>query len=220
MVIEWDIKTGKPKCKYAAHGSIWDSKIVEKFIYLACEDGSLKIVKVRKNKIELVKMLMKSNAACLSLETICEKKQYQKKDDSEEEDEDLGPVSHLIAGYADGTIKKWEIKTGNCVLHIEKQTKKEQKKEGPCLIWKLKLFNNEAIVSGDSKGEVCIWDINFGTLTKCIKFLKADILALEVSNKLNSIYATGVDSRVINITLNQDPETGFSDWILSSIFRG
>ena len=51
----------------------------------------------------------------------------------------MGPVSHVFAGYADGTIKKWEVKTGNCVLHIDKQTKKQQNIK-KCLIWKLKIY--------------------------------------------------------------------------------
>ena len=159
----------------------------DKFIYLACEDGSLRIVKVRKNKIELVKMLMKSNSACLSLE-IVEGQQKEKKDSSDDEDQDLGRVTHLFSGYADGTLKKWDIHSGNCSLHIQKQTKKEQKKQGPCLMWKLKSFNSEYLVSGDSKGEVCIWDAQFGTLVKCFKHLQADILALEVNPKYQSIY--------------------------------
>jgi hypothetical protein len=59
-----------PKHKYQAHGAIWDSKVLEKFVFLACEDGSIRIVKVKKNKIELVKMLVKSNSSCLSVEIV------------------------------------------------------------------------------------------------------------------------------------------------------
>jgi hypothetical protein len=42
-------------------------------------------------------------------------------------------------------------------MHIEKQTAKEQKKNGPCYMWKLQIFG-EYLLSGDSKGEVCVWD--------------------------------------------------------------
>ena len=70
---------------------------------------------------------------------------------------DVGGISHVYAGYADGTLKKWNLKENNCVLHIEKQTQKEQKKSGPCYMWKLQIFESY-LISGDSKGEVCIWD--------------------------------------------------------------
>jgi WD40 repeat protein len=59
LVIEWDLRTGQPKHSYNAGGAIWDSKVVGKFIYLACEDGSIRIVKMRKRSIDLVKILAK-----------------------------------------------------------------------------------------------------------------------------------------------------------------
>ena len=33
---------------------------------------------------------------------------------------------HIICGYEDSSIRKWEVETGNCVLHFVKQTKKAQ----------------------------------------------------------------------------------------------
>ena len=46
-----------------------------KFAYLACEDGSVKIVKVKKTKIEMVRSLIKiSDSKSLSLELILSQK--------------------------------------------------------------------------------------------------------------------------------------------------
>ena len=56
-----------PKSTFSAGGAIYDSKAIGKFVFLACEDGSIKIVKVKKNKIELIKTMVKSDSACLSL---------------------------------------------------------------------------------------------------------------------------------------------------------
>ena len=55
MVIEWDLRTGRPKSSYNAGGAIWDSKVEGKFVYIACEDGSIRILKVKKRSIDLVK---------------------------------------------------------------------------------------------------------------------------------------------------------------------
>ena len=68
--IEWDLSTLKPKSKYAGNTAIWQSKMLGKYLYLACEDGTVKILKVRKNKIELVKSLFKVDKRCLSLDLI------------------------------------------------------------------------------------------------------------------------------------------------------
>ena len=67
MVIEWNLNTCLPKSKFNAHGAVWDSKVQGKFVYLGSEDGSIKIVKIKKSKIEIIKMLTKSTTACLSL---------------------------------------------------------------------------------------------------------------------------------------------------------
>lgn len=70
------------------------------------------------------------------------------------------------------------------------------------------------LISGDSTGEVCIWDLQFGTLTKTFNQLKADILSL--ASHEENVYASGVDSRVINLQLNTED----GEWLLSSIYRG
>jgi hypothetical protein len=58
-VIEWNLQTLMPKAKYNANSAIWDSKIHGKYIYLACEDGTVKILKIKKSKIEFVRSLAK-----------------------------------------------------------------------------------------------------------------------------------------------------------------
>ena len=49
-----------PKSRFNAHCAIWESVMVGKYVYLACEDGGVRVVKVRKNGIELVKVLVRS----------------------------------------------------------------------------------------------------------------------------------------------------------------
>jgi len=174
MVIEWDLQTVKPIAKLNCHCAIWSSVMVGKYMYIGCEDGSIRVLKIKKSKIELVKMLVKSSASCLSLAPViaapkvqAEKivKEGSSSDDEMETEANYGPVNHLFAGYADGTIKMWEISTGNCQLHIEKQTQKEKAKDGACMIWQIVLFKNY-LISGDSKGELCVWDSKFGTMIK------------------------------------------------------
>jgi U3 small nucleolar RNA-associated protein 4 len=210
VIIEWDLLTMQPKSKLNIHCAIWQSVMVGKFMYVACEDGSIRVLKVKKNKIELVRMMVKNTASCLSLSI----------DDSTQlkmEDGDTGPVAFLWAGYADGTIKQWDVKNNTCLIHIDKQTEKMRKKEGPCLIWKLCQLQG-FLISGDSSGELVIWNMKFGTLVQSFKQLKADILCLAVNPEHSTIYASGVDSRVISATLKQDGDD--QSWVLSSIFRG
>jgi WD40 repeat protein len=112
-----------PRAKYNAQAAIWDSKMHGKYIYLACEDGLIKILKVKKTKIEYVRQLVKAESKALSIELV-----------SAGIDE-KSLVKNLFVGYADSSIRKWDLLTGNSVLHFEKLTKKAQKKVGQCFIW-------------------------------------------------------------------------------------
>ena len=83
-------------------------------------------------------------------------------------------------------------------MHFQKQTKKIMQKAGPCYLWCLKLFKN-FLISGDSQGDVTVWDAEFGTLVKQFKNLKGDVNALEINESFTSVYASGADSRVLVI---------------------
>jgi hypothetical protein len=70
MIIEWDLHTQMPRYRYNCNCAIWDSKMVGKFMFVACHDGTLRLLKVRKNKIELIKILAKDSNVCMSLELV------------------------------------------------------------------------------------------------------------------------------------------------------
>lgn len=108
-----------------------------KYIYLASEDGSVKIAKVKKTKIEYVRALVKVENRCLSLELITDGVSEK------------SLVKQLYAGYDDSSIRKWELSSGNSLLHFQKHTKKALKKSGPCYIWKLRIIRGY-LAAGDS----------------------------------------------------------------------
>ena len=77
-----------------------------KFLYLACEDGTIKILKVRKNKIELVKSLFKVDNRCLCLDPI----------QSTSDEKQL--ARYIFSGYSDSSIRKWDLQSGNSILQF------------------------------------------------------------------------------------------------------
>ena len=58
------------------------------------------------------------------------------------------------------------------------------------------------IVSGDSLGQVIIWNRKSGTAVKVISELQADVLTL--CSIKDTIFASGIDSKVISIKLVKD----------------
>lgn len=53
------------------------------------------------------------------------------------------------------------------------------------------------VVSGDSNGDVILWDKKSGNSLKTFSELKGDVLALAINQDQKIIYASGVDSKVI-----------------------
>jgi WD40 repeat protein len=131
----------------------------------------VKILKVKKSKIEFVRALVKAEDQCLSVEL-----------DTLSASNEKTIVKTLFAGYSDSSIRKWDIQTGNSILHFQKLTKKALKKTGTCLIWKLKLFKG-FLLCGDSMGDIVVWDSEFGTLVKQFNNLKGDINSIEVNEQ-------------------------------------
>ena len=50
------------------------------------------------------------------------------------------------------------------------------------------------------------WDVEHGTMLKTFNHLKADINSIEVNNKHDVVYASGVDARVLSVQRNSQDE--------------
>ena len=44
VVIEWDLLSQAMKTKHSVNSAIWSSKLIGKNLYLACEDGTIKLL--------------------------------------------------------------------------------------------------------------------------------------------------------------------------------
>lgn len=187
-------------------------------MFVACHDGTIRILKIKKTKIELIKILSKDGQSCMSIELVAKTRKVavakptkQKKDGSSEEESSEDdteaysvdiPVDHVYAGYEDGSIKKWNLTTGNCDQNFNKNTNKATEIASILKLQYVRVGQQPTdcyLVSGDSNGEVCFWQTKFGTLVQTFKQLKGDILALAHNPKMQTVYATGIDSRVISI---------------------
>ena len=136
---------GSIQCKFNAGSAIWDSKLVGKLLYLACEDGSIKVVKVKKESIVVQKTMPKAEFRCLSVEV---------------------GKDYAYGGFSDGSIRKYNLKSNNCELHFGASDQVDD------FVWSLKLVE-DLIFSGSSSGHLKVWDTKHGTLTKTFNQLQA-----------------------------------------------
>lgn len=107
-----------------------------------------------------------------------------------------------VAGCSDGTIRVFDIRNG-AVLHAmtmgrdlmaEKALAHSTKN---IIVWSVRCLPNGDIVSGDSTGQICIWDGATYTQAQRIQSHTQDVLSLATSADGSSIISGGMDRRVV-----------------------
>lgn len=73
-------------------------------------------------------------------------------------------------------------------------------------IWTLCVMADSTVVSGDSRGQVQLWDGATGVLMDTFRQHSADVLALVVSPGGRNIFASGVDGKVVCLQRSQCAE--------------
>ena len=202
-----------------------------------CEDGSVRLFKLNnrlsnETTLDLAATIPCSGAAVLSLA-------WRR---SEAGSHGMGGTV-LYAGVADGTIRRFDCasalararKSGSSTdfgaqHHSWKSTLRmtveSYGRRTPTRVWALVALADGTVVSGDSLGHVQFWDGMTGTMLQTFdqNDNKADVLALAVSENESTVYASGVDSRVISIERPAVlPNSKFLDgplkWILTHARR-
>lgn len=115
-----------------------------------------------------------------------------------------------VAGCSDGTIRVFDVRNGSIVhamtmgrdLLAERSLNfsGNSKKGGSAkdvIVWSVRCLPNGDIVSGDSTGQICIWDGTTYTQAQRIQSHTQDVLSLATSADGSSIVSGGMDRRVV-----------------------
>jgi len=205
MLSVYSLKNIKPLVtKIVTGNAIWDLTISTQRdeIAVACDDGSTSIYKYEGEDDLYLHRTLRS---------------FQEKALSVAYDANPQNKNVLYVGYENGTIRKFDLASGNVVLTMNLSPKE--------LIWKvLSIRNEDCIVVGSSKGTISFFETKFGTLRSELKTHEADVLCLEINANHSIIYATGLDSKIVTLEkITGTSETGRSgtdSWIVSSADRG
>lgn len=95
----------------------------------------------------------------------------------------------LATAGTDGCIHLWALASGHEVLRITAGDGSSAAREG--CIWSLLVLPDGTVVSGDSSGNVQIWDGRHGTLLAAFSQHQADVLQLAASPDGATVFATG-----------------------------
>lgn len=121
----------------------------------------------------------------------------------------------LVSGCK-GYILIWDFATGRVKTDIalSKTLTKRKGKRGrliqkSSLIWTIKLLADGTIITGDSEGNLSLWDLETATLRTQFNTHKGPILALCVAADEETIWCAGVDPRVVEVRRNPNVNTGW-----------
>ncbi|KAK0734177.1 hypothetical protein B0T26DRAFT_635601 [Lasiosphaeria miniovina] len=100
----------------------------------------------------------------------------------------------VIVGCSNSTIYAYDIRNGTL---IRQMTLGSDLSGGPknVIVWSVKCLPSGDIVSGDSTGQVCIWDGRTYTQAQRIQSHSQDVLCLAVSADGSKIVSGGMDRR-------------------------
>lgn len=207
-VTEWNLSTGEPlRHTSGNHGEIWcmaaqpapskDSKGKEwagQDLITGCTDGAVVLYSTRDEDLKLKRILAKPSSKKAKIISIT----FQNR-------------GVVVAGCSDSTIRLFDIHKGT-TIRIMSLGSGPQGGPKEIIVWAVKCLPNGNIVSGDSTGELRIWDGKTQTLTQRIKSHSSDVLSLATSHDGTTIFSGGMDRRTVVYKLN----SGRSRWAKTS----
>ncbi|KAI1002337.1 hypothetical protein K3495_g5864 [Podosphaera aphanis] len=196
-VTEWDLSTGRPLRQASGnHGEIWCiaaqpavtalstgklRNVEEKSqaLVVGCIDGALVLYSTNDDDLRLQKILVRPSTKKAKIISVT----FQNRDVA-------------VIGCTDSTIRIFDIRHGTL---LRAMTLGSGPKGGPkdIIVWSVKSLDDGTIISGDSTGELKIWDGKTYTLRQRILSHKQDILCLAVNADSSSIVTAGMDRRTV-----------------------
>ncbi len=198
-VTEWDLASGLPlRHSNGNHSDIWcfaaqpRKKNAYQKLVAGCADGTVVLLSTEDDDLifdRFVSRATNKKARALSITF--------KDDDT------------VLAGFADSTIRVFDTRNSTIIRNISLGSGPQG---GPkeILVWKVKCLSNGYIVSGDSTGDIRIYNGKNYSQIQRISGHEADILDLAVSQDGTSIFSAGMDRRTCFYTSKKGAAHGQS----------
>ncbi|RKF51378.1 U3 small nucleolar RNA-associated protein 4 [Golovinomyces cichoracearum] len=193
-ITEWNLATGQPLRQASGnHGEIWciaaqpvlssttkatnDQK--GQNLVVGCTDGALVLYSTQDADLQFEKLLIRPSSKKAKIISIT----FQDR-------------NIVVAGCTDSTIRVLDIRSSTL---LRAMTLGSGLKGGPkdIIVWAVKVLRDGTIISGDSTGELKIWDGKTFTLRQRILAHKQDILCLTTNFNGTAIFSGGMDRRTV-----------------------
>lgn len=174
----------------------------------ACQDGSVRFWQILDGKIQEPPLatLSTAGAPLLSIAWRCvqQLKDYTYK-------------TQVYVGVADGTIRKYhfDFKIDGDTVQIGRHfadlrmTVESRGRRTPTKVWTMQALEDGTLATGNSLGQIQLWDTVTGTLVQSFQQSEqgADVLKLVVNPSQTKLFASGVDSRVVCLERTNPTDT-------------
>ncbi|KAI1094116.1 WD40 repeat-like protein [Rostrohypoxylon terebratum] len=198
-VTEWDLEKRQPRKQASGmHGDIWclaaqpfvvPSKngdksangVVQtgKKLVAGTMDGSLILYSIDDDDLRFDRILVRSPTKKTKMVSIT----FQNR-------------NVVVVGCSDSAIRVYDMRSGNI---LRKMTLGSDLSGGAkeIIVWSVKCLKGRDIVSGDSTGQVCIWDGKTYTQAQRLQTHNQDVLSLATSADGATIVSGGMDRRTV-----------------------
>ncbi|EGD89606.1 hypothetical protein H112_03234 [Trichophyton rubrum D6] len=201
VVTEWDLESGRParhssgnygeiwclavqpqwrprRKKYGDSGPAREEGYLGQHLAVGCADGTIVILSTEDGDLKYLKTIRSSTKRTRVLSITFQNRHT------------------VVAGYADSTIRVFDIRNGSLLRTISLGTG-HAKHTKELLVWTVKCLPDGSIISGDSAGEVRIYDAKNYSLVQRLQGHQADVLDIAVSADGESIVSGGADQRTV-----------------------
>uniref|UniRef100_A0A3Q1FZ43 UTP4 small subunit processome component n=1 Tax=Acanthochromis polyacanthus TaxID=80966 RepID=A0A3Q1FZ43_9TELE len=204
-ITEYDLENLKPQYVIEAYGGpIWTISCNNQGTHLAvgCEDGTVKLFEILKEKIQFQRNLDRQKNRIISLS--------------------WHPSGAQIAAGMMDMIRIFDTETGRAThrLLVERGIGASRSRE--VVVWSVAFLSDNTIISGDSAGKVQIWDGLMGTLVRTHLVTKWDVLALAVSQDESSFIAGTSQGTVVQfqfLSSTVDRQDRDHEWVSTRTFK-
>ena len=195
-VVQWDTSPLQPaRTLESSSGAVWCMAVRPDADAIAagCEDGRVHLYGVSvTGELQFTKRLGPQEGRVLSVAW-----------------EPSGAA--IFAGGVDSAIRRYNVKSGVCDLRITLDDHRGKS----TLVWSLVALDNNLLCSGDSTGAVQFWDSRYGTLRQKFKCHLADVLSLAASEDCKTLFAGGIDQKIVRFKQVQCNVGSHFDWVHS-----
>ena len=191
-VVEWNLETGVPKRQVEGNfGDIWcfaaqpqqkpssniDGAVPSQLLAAGCNNGSIVLFTTEDDDLRYIQALPPPPTKKPRVLTLTWRDR-----------------NTIVAGYDDSMIRVIDVPTRTIIRHMSLGKPVDG---NDTIVWTVKCLPNGTIISGDSSGELKIWDAQNYSLLQRLKSHDADILAISTNYAGDMIFSLGVDRRTV-----------------------